>query len=279
MMWLDWNPSELLTIHAGRSGNFGNVWNHRTIIWETYLGWTPVLPTGGYFLMWEDNNLIDFNFHVIPRLDLGLNFREGGGISGIGAATNLNRLGGDVRGPCSDATKTCQSAVTWGPTFVWRFTDNQRLAGIYAIEDQDIELVPGTGGFDNTTNLNHDALFLAYHNNYGEYGSKFGVQYTLLELEGVTSAGDEDVNDWAALWIHWLNGKYAIYGDLNLVNYSFNNGGEDRDDTYFDVGVQIKRDQPGQSIAISYKTLDIDKPGTADDSTADVFEVHFFQSF
>lgn len=278
MIWLDWNPNDLITVHAGRSGNFGNTWNHRTLIWETYIGWTPVLPTGGYFLMWENNDLIDVQFHVTPDLDIGLNLREGGGISSLGAGSNPNNIGGDVQGPCSTATTVCQQSYTFGPTFVWRFTENQRLAGHAAVEEQDVERAPGTGGFNNSQSLSHSAVFLAYHNDYDEYGSKFGVQYTLLDVEGFTSASDLEVNDFAATWQHWINGKYGVYGDLNLVNHS-PNVGQDRDDTYIGVGVNMKRDQPGQQIGISYKMLDVDMPGTVNDFTHDVVEVHFFQSF
>lgn len=293
MVYLDWDITDTVHLHAGRSGNHGNTWNQRTIIWETYMGWTPVLPTGGYFFHWEGNDIIDLTWDLSESFQIGLNAREEPGISSAGATApsdNLGTAGNLPAASCSAADNDgdgsqdslCHASLMYGPTFMWSFGPGMRLSGTYQIENQEVEEDnASTAGFDDTTNtLTHTAPLLIYRWDFDDAGSMFGVQYTQLNIEEDSpfQGGDETtVTDWASQLVLNVAGSNFVFANLNTVNWDFD--GDERDDLYWDAGWFVNGTYPGSRIGVAFRSLSIDAVDSADDNAVSVAEVNFWQGF
>ncbi len=277
MAYLDWDISETVHLHMGRSGNLGNHWNHRSSIWETYMGWTPVLPTGSYFMHLEGNDTIDVQWSITDSFTLGLNAREEPGISSLGATVPADTFAaaGNVETDCS-AGGSCGQSLMLGPTAKFDYGAGQWVAGTFQIENQSIG-----PDHDNTEDLSHTGLLVIWHHQYDDRGGMFGAQITQLNVENVDSSMDDTVvTDIAAQVLISVGDGPKITGNIDVVNWNFDDSVGDRDDLYFDIGFQDDAFGPGQRVGISYRSLAIAFDGDSDDDhAAAVLELMFWQGF
>lgn len=286
MLYLDWDITDAVHLYVGRLDDAAGSYTHRTIIWETYMGWTPVLPTGGYFLMWEGNDMIDVTWNLSPDIQIGLNLRDGGAISALGAndARDVRPSGGNIGAggqPCSGAAGAggCSQSTTIGPTFMLTF-GKQRLSGGLFVELQNKEEDPSdptSEGFDDSEDLTHNAFLVIYRNDYGDAGGMFGIQYTLLNIDGGDTGVDTTVNDIAAQLIVEIADGQVVFGNIDVVNWDFD--GPTQDDLYFDFGWIDNDFGPGQRVGVAFRQLSIVAVDNNDDSSVGVLELSFWQNF
>ena len=283
MVYLDWNVTDTTHIYMGRLGNQGGTWNQRTCIWETYMGWTPVLPAGCYLMHWENNDIFDITYNLNSDLQIGLYASDGGLVSSLGAgqARDVRPPGGNVGGnACSAAAggDGCGVSTTLGPTFMVSF-GRSRVSGTFQIEQQTREdtTIADSEGFDDSEDLSHTGLIVIYRNDYGDDGGVFGVQYTLLNVDGGNAGVDTTVTDIATEVTVELGDSQVAFLNFNLYSADFD--GDVVDKTYIDFGWIDNGFGPGQRIGLAYRQLDTAAIDSADDSLASVIEFSVWQNF
>lgn len=109
----------------------------------------------------------------------------------------------------------------------------------------------------------------------------FGAQITQLNVENVDSSMDDTVvTDIAAQVLISVGDGPKITGNIDLVNWDFDDSVGDRNDLYFDIGFQDDAFGPGQRVGISYRSLAIAFDADSDDDhAAAVLELMFRQGF
>ena len=279
LVYLDWDPTDSIHVVIGRGGNRGNHWNHRTCIWETFMGWTPVLPSGCYFMHLEGNDIIDVQFALTDALTIGINAREEPGISALGANVGPDTFAtaGNVEHDCATDDDNCGQSLMLGPTVKFDLGPGRWIGGTFQIENQTIG-----PDHDNTEDLSHTGLMVNVHWSLGDRGGKVGAQLTQLNVEQADSSLDDtEVTDLAVTLLIAVGDGPKITANINSVTWTRDdaNGG-DRDDLYFDVGFQDDAFGPGQRVGISYRSLAIALDNDSDDDhAAAVLELSFWQGF